>query len=150
FKVKLGNSAPAVNPVPNTAKVDYTFTVDPSKPNGVSATGNSNTTNTLVSTADLTIAKTTDKAISYIGDVITYNLVVTNTGNTPAENVIITDPIPNGTVLVPGSLVVSAVHTGDPNTAITLTDPIDAGGVVTITFNVKVTAMPLPNPIVNV
>ncbi|MEG0812806.1 MAG: hypothetical protein RSL74_02585, partial [Clostridium sp.] len=62
----------------------------------------------------------------------------------------ITDPIPNGTVLVPGSTIVSVPYTGSPATAITLTGNILPGQTVTITFQVKVTAIPVPNPIVNV
>ncbi|MEG1317317.1 MAG: hypothetical protein RSC86_08065, partial [Oscillospiraceae bacterium] len=103
FKVKLGSSAPPVNPIPNTAKANYAYTVDPAQPNGVAGTGTSNTVTTPVSTAKLNIVKTADKSIAYIGDVITYNLAITNTGNVPADNVIVTDAVPSGTVLVPGS-----------------------------------------------
>ncbi|MEG2039190.1 MAG: DUF11 domain-containing protein, partial [Oscillospiraceae bacterium] len=150
FKVKVGNSAPPVNPIPNTAAVNYAYTVDPANPNGVTATGPSNTVNTPVSTANLNIKKTADKNIAYIGDVITYNIVVTNTGNVPADNVVITDPIPTGTVLMPGSLVVSVPYSGGPASSIVLTNPIPAGQTVTISFQVKVTAIPSPNPIANV
>ncbi|MEG1583503.1 MAG: hypothetical protein RR361_00440 [Anaerovorax sp.] len=150
FKVKLANSAPPVNPVPNTASVNYAYTVDPAHPNGVTATGASNTVNTHVSTAHLTVTKNTDKTIAYVGDIITYNMAITNTGNVPADKVILTDPIPNGTVLVPGSLAVSVPYTGSPTTAITLTNAIAPGETVTLSFQVQVTAIPNPNPIVNV
>ncbi|MEG1872605.1 MAG: hypothetical protein RR194_01040, partial [Ruthenibacterium sp.] len=150
FQVKLANSAPPVNPVPNTAKVTYAYTVDPAQPNGVTANGISNTVTTPVSTARLEVTKTTDKTIAYLGDIITYNIAVTNTGNVPADSVVITDVVPSGTVLVPGSLAVSAPYTGSPASAITLTSAIPAGQTVTVTFKVKVTAIPNPNPIVNV
>lgn len=150
FKVRIVNGIPAVNPIANTAAVKYAYTVDPTAPNGVTATGISNTVTTPVSTAHLNIVKTADKTIAYIGDVITYNLAVKNTGNIPADKVVITDNVPNGTVFIPGTLVVSVPYTGSPASAITLTNSIPAGQTVTLTFQVKVVAIPNPNPIANV
>ncbi|MEG2146903.1 MAG: hypothetical protein RRY06_09820 [Lachnospiraceae bacterium] len=150
FKVKLSNSTPPVNPVPNTANVNYAYTVNPAQPNDTTATGISNTVKTPVSTAQLQVVKSTDKSIAYIGDIITYHLVITNTGNVSGDQVVITDTIPNGTVLVPGSLIVSVPYTGGPASSIVLTNTIPAGQIVTITFQVKVTAMPNPNPIENI
>ncbi|MEG1469644.1 MAG: hypothetical protein RSC31_03280 [Anaerovoracaceae bacterium] len=150
FKAKLVNGIPPVNPVPNTANVNYTFTVDPANPNGATGAGPSNTVNTTVSTAKLSVTKSTDKTIAYIGDVITYNLAVTNTGNVPADNVVITDPLPVGTSLVPGSLVVSVPYTGTPAGGVALTNAVAPLETVTISFKIKVNSIPFPNPIVNV
>ncbi|MEG2838770.1 MAG: hypothetical protein RR892_04020 [Lachnospiraceae bacterium] len=150
FQVKLADKAPTVNPVPNTGIVNYAYTVDPAHPNGVTTTGGSNTVNTQVSQATLQVTKSADKAIAYIGDLITYHIVIKNTGNVSADKVVITDLIPNGTVMEPGSLIVSVPYTGDPQTTIQLSGAIVAGQTVTISFQVKVTAMPNPNPIVNV
>ncbi|MEG1354161.1 MAG: hypothetical protein RSC65_04380, partial [Malacoplasma sp.] len=67
-----------------------------------------------------------------------------------ANNVVIKDTIPNGATFISGSITSTAPYTGtDPNTGLTLTNPIPAGGTVTITYKVKVTSIPVPNPIEN-
>lgn len=149
YKVLVGSTVPAINPIPNTAAVKYTYTVDPAKPNGVTASGTSNTVKTQVSNATLTAKKVADKAIAYIGDVITYQVAVANTGNVPASNVIFSDPVPNGTTYVTGSLAASVTFTGSPLTTIHLTNPIAPGESVSLTYQVLVTAIPNPNPVAN-
>lgn len=149
YQVKIENGIPSTNPVLNTASTSYTYTVDPSNLNGVSAVSNSNTIGAQVNSASFKFVKTADKTVAYLGDVITYQISMTNTGNVPANNVVITDPIPAGTQLVPGSLIVSVPYTGSPALGIQLTNPVAPGETVTVTFQIKVTDVPNPNPIVN-
>lgn len=149
YKVKVDTSVPANNPIPNTATIAYAYTVDPANPNGIKASGISNTVNTQVSNATLNTKKTADKVIAYVGDVITYQVAVTNSGNVPASNVILTDPVPNGTTYVLGSLAADVAFTGSPMTTIHLTNAIAPGQTVSLTYQVLVTAIPNPNPIPN-
>ena len=150
FQVKIGATVPATNPIPNTAAISYTYTVDPNDPDGASATGNSNTVYVQVSNATLITKKSVSEQIAYIGDTLTYSFSITNTGNVPADHVVLTDPVPNGTVYVAGSLAASVPVTGSPLTAITFTNAILPGETVTLSYKVKITAIPNPNPIVNV
>ena len=52
--------------------------------------------------------KTVDKTVAQLGDVLTYQITVPNTGLDPATNVVLTDPIPPKTDYVPGSLSITA------------------------------------------
>lgn len=146
FQVQVGATIPTPNPIPNSASVAYTYTVDPANPNGATGVRNSNTVNTQVNSAIVDTVKTADLVYAAPGDIITYTLVLNNSGNTAANSVVLTDAIPAGTTYVPGSVTGA---TGIPPT-LTLLAPIPAGGNATVTFQVQVGAtIPVPNPLVN-
>lgn len=149
YQIKVGNVVPSTNPIPNTAKMLSTFTIDPLNPNGASRINTSNTVTAFVSNATLVTKKTVDKSVAYLNDVITYQVSLTNSGNVSANNVILTDPIPVGTTYVLNSLAVSVPATGSPLTTIHLTNPIAPGEIVTLSYQVKVTTFPNPNPVTN-
>lgn len=149
YQVRINGSVPDPDPILNTASAVFTYTLNPANPDGITGFATSNTTSTKVNTALLIVRKQADRQIAYIGDSITYQIAVQNKGNVPADTVVLTDLLPAGVAYVANSLQVSMPYTGTIS-ALTLTDAIAAGTIVTISFRVKVTALPNPNPIENV
>ncbi|WP_249281017.1 hypothetical protein [Paenibacillus sp. 7516] len=131
------DSLPQNQQLVNQAVANYTF----SPPDGRQLTGtvSSNVLVIPVSSPDVVVVKSTDAIDAVVGDVITYTVVVTNSGIQVVNNVVMVDPVPVGTVFVPGSVTVDGVArpTGNPNTGITL-GSIAAGASVTVTFRVEV------------
>lgn len=154
FEVTV-NTLPNPNPIPNSATVNFDFTVDPSVPNNVSSSSNTNTVHTLISKpiidiSDLGLVKYVDKKYANILDILTYTIALTNTGNTPANNVILTDTIPNDTAFVENSVLLNGLPMPgvSPQLGIYISS-ISPGETSTITFNVVVNTLPNPNPIPN-
>lgn len=140
FKVKVGNTLPTPNPMPNTATVNYT--------NG--AAMESNTVNTLVLAPNISVAKKVSKTAARLGEVLTYTMTVTNASTIPATGVVLTDLVPSGTTLVPGSVTVNGAPSADqPSTGITI-GTLGANGSAAVTFQVQIAnTLPNPNPIPN-
>lgn len=150
YQVLVGMAVPSPNPVENSATAAFTYTVDSKQPNSASGIAYSKATKTQINTSKLVMKKSVNKTISYINDIITYQISLTNTGNAPANNVLITDVLPVGTTLVSGSMTVSVPYTAISATVLKLTNPVMPGETVAISFNVLVNEIPNPNPIVNV
>ncbi|MEG0571169.1 MAG: hypothetical protein RR497_05950, partial [Oscillospiraceae bacterium] len=144
YQVQVLMDTPVTNPIVNIASATV--------PGGTS--GSTNPVTTQINYADLTstgnVVKSVTPAFAQFGDVLTYTLTLKNTGNVPANNVVVTDVIPAGMTYVSGSISSSVPFTGDPTSFITLTSPIPAGATVTITFKVKLAnSTPPVNPVPN-
>ena len=149
YQVKVGNAVPNPNPLSNTVAAAFTYTVDPTQPNASSGTAVGGPADTQVNTAKLLVSKSADKPISYIGDTITYQIAVQNTGNVNADNVVLTDLLPTGVSYVANSLIVSVPYSGTLFSGLALSVPIAPGQTVTLSFQAKVDTIPNPNPIRN-
>lgn len=149
FQTKVDND-PRVNAINNTGSVSYNYTLDPANLIEERAYNSSNTVCSNVINAKLSnLKKTTDREFADIGDIITYTTSFSNLGNTPLNNVIFKDTIPNGTVLVPNSLNINGVtNTNNPQDGINI-GTLAIGSSSTISFQVIVNTLPNPNPITN-
>ncbi|MGL4849550.1 MAG: DUF7507 domain-containing protein, partial [Clostridium sp.] len=154
FKVTV-NTVPNPNLFQNNAVVNYTFTTFPTLPDGQSGGAISNLVDTRVNYADISqnsggLTKTVDKAEATLNEQITYTIVLTNKGNTDANNVILKDTIPTNTTFVNGSVFVNGVNrpTDNVQSGVNI-GTIIPNGVVTLTFKATVVSVPNPNPIQN-
>ncbi|WP_315907094.1 DUF11 domain-containing protein, partial [Priestia koreensis] len=103
--------------------------------------------------ANIVSTKTVNRTNATIGDILTYNVTLTNNGQNNATNVVFTDQIPSGTTFVPGSLLVDGVpNAGNVSTGISLGNvPFcpATGCTRTVQFQVQITGQPGTNPIPN-
>ncbi|MGH0430098.1 DUF7507 domain-containing protein [Bacillus hominis] len=145
----LASSIPPQGAIINQAITSYTFIVDPSQP-PVTATSSSNTVNTAVVDASLSVIKNTDSLVQSTNGTITYTVVVQNNGNTTANTVTLTDLVPEGTAFIPNSVTINTVSVpgSNPNVGIPL-NAIAPSEIVTVTFQVIVQSIPSVNPISN-
>ncbi|MGC7812133.1 cell surface protein, partial [Bacillus paranthracis] len=142
-------STPVQNPIANSATASYTFIADPNAPI-VSRSATSNTVFTTINTANILSLKQVDKSFSHIGDTLTYTVVLTNNGNSSAQNVIFTDTVPSVTTFIANTFSINGVPQSgaDPSNGVNI-GTITAGTTVTVSFQVTVTSLPNQNPIVN-
>lgn len=98
--------------------------------------------------ADLKVLKSAAKTFAEIGEEIPYNIKITNTGTVPALNVTVTDALPQGLTLTPGSIKVNG--TPYPDSFPVVIAEIPAGQSVTVTFSATAGFVPAINPATNI
>ncbi|MEK4408545.1 cell surface protein [Bacillus sp. FSL L8-0642] len=142
-------SLPAQNPTINSSSTQYSFILNPGDPPTIE-TSLSNTVSTQINLANVIIFKDVDLTIADVGQPITYTIALANPGNTPANNVVVTDILPPGTTLVPNSIFIGgALQLGaDPSVGLQV-GTIPAGGITTIVFQISANSLPSPNPVQN-
>ncbi len=106
----------------------YTAIVTASNSSGIKT---ANTVVTLISPVSLSISKSAPTSVK-LGEPITYTLMVMNSGPKPANEVIISDPLPNGASYVSGGNLNGNVVSWTIAT-------LPAKGTITVTFSVMAT-----------
>lgn len=147
FRV-LVNNLPSPPQLVDQASAAYTFLV----PDGRTVAGSavSNILSIPVRTPNVTVVKSASFTDVAVGDTLTYTSVISNNGITAITNVSLSDVIPNGTLLVAGSVTIGGTPqpSANPGTGIPV-GTIAAGNSVTVTFQVNVVSLPNPAQLLN-
>lgn len=125
----------------NEAKGVYSFTT----PEGRLIQGDlfSNTVRISLLSYQLSTLLTANTPTTFIGDALTYSLLLRNEGTRRLNDITAFIPIPEGSVFVPGSVVAGGVYypNADPAEGIRL-GALNTGSTAEISFRVRITAVP--------
>ena len=143
FKVTV-DSLPENGYVQNTSNLNYKYQINPSG-EPIIANATSNTVTTYINLGTLTATKTPDRTIAKTGNIVTYNFVVTNTGNTTLKELVFKDNINTGSAFNANSVYIDGVNYPSLNpegNGFSLND-IEVGHQRTVSFSVTI-VKPLP------
>lgn len=148
FDAKI-NSLPTPPIAVNKSQVEFSYKINP-QGSTLTTTTFSNTVTTNIVKGILTLTKGVDKSIATIGDILTFTINVTNTGNVVANDVTFNDTPSTGVTFNSGSVYVNGVNYPlyDPTVGFTLGD-VGIGNVVTVQFAATVTSVPASNKVTN-
>ncbi|HGA1019543.1 TPA: cell surface protein, partial [Bacillus cereus] len=148
FQVQV-NSIPNPNPIPNQNNTTYQYVVDPNLP-PASANTLSNVITTQINNATIVATKSVNTPTAAIGDIVTYTIAVTNTGNIPASATVLTDGLGAGASFIQNSVTINNVPQPglDPSLGVHLAD-ISPGDTVFITFQAQILAIPPSGTLTN-
>ncbi|OXM13977.1 DUF7507 domain-containing protein [Paenibacillus herberti] len=141
FFVSIDSLPPSRN-VTNTSSVSYMS-------GGISGTNLSAPVVRRVFVPIYTLVKTVNKTVTFVGDIITYSVVVTNNGNITA-NLSVVDPVQTGATFIPNTVTVNGtpVPGARPGLGISLGNfPIGVSAV--IQYQVRVNTIPTPPFVMN-
>ncbi|MFH3574765.1 DUF11 domain-containing protein, partial [Acinetobacter baumannii] len=90
------------------------------------------------------------RSIVSIGDVITYTATLTNTGNFPANSVLLINGVPEGALFVPNSVTLNGISLPDASPTLGIPVGIIApGDSATITFQFLASSISPQGAIIN-
>ncbi|WP_042201799.1 DUF11 domain-containing protein [Paenibacillus camerounensis] len=109
----------------------------------------SNTVSVSLLAYQLALLLTASTPTTFIGDVITYSLLLRNEGTRPLAGISAIVPVPEGAVFIPGSVIAGGVYSpeADPAAGIPL-GTLEAGAAEEISYRVRVNAVPADSVLV--
>ncbi|QGG57868.1 DUF11 domain-containing protein [Paenibacillus sp. B01] len=131
----------------NQASATYSFTTADGRTLGGTAV--SNAVSVSVSPPNVSIVKTTTAADAAVGDSIPYSIAVVNAGIDPVNNVVLTDPLPDGTALTAGSVTVNGIPVASTPAAGIQLGTLAPGAGATVAFSLTVTGVPASGAVGN-
>lgn len=146
FKVRVDDNALANSTIINSASLDFTLILNGTPINGTILSNEVEST-VIEASAKLSILKTASQKQVIVGDIVKYTLVITNTGNLDADNVIITDSLAPELSYVNNLAINGIPITGDITLGANI-GTIKVNTSVIVTFNVQVDSIPA-NIIIN-
>ncbi|MCD1257364.1 DUF11 domain-containing protein [Paenibacillus athensensis] len=147
FQVLL-QSAPGALQLANQATAQFAFRT----PDGRTVNGAllSNTLVLPVRQLSVQVAKSLDRAYTFVGDTITYSVTIGNESALPLDDVVLTDTLPAEMAFVTGSVTVDRVHwpadASDNGIALGTLAP---GAARVVSFQARVTAFPPDGQVMN-
>ncbi|MBU3191605.1 DUF11 domain-containing protein [Clostridium bowmanii] len=152
--VKVGfkaivTSVPVPSLIANTANVIFTYRINPLGPDIINQT-NSNTVTTQTNLGRLTLTKSVDKTYATLNDILTYTVVIANTGDVDALNAAFLDDLQSDVTFNTGSVTINGQSyvDYDPNIGFSL-GTISTLGSLIVAFKVTVTKVPTQITVLN-
>ena len=98
------------------------------------------------------VSKFVDKGFGVVNTTLTYTVSFSNDGSQDANNVILIDTLPTSVAFLAGSVAINGITSVNANPALPGINlgTVTVGQRVTVTFDVRITAMPTSNPISNI
>lgn len=142
-------SLPSPQQITNQATATFTYT--PADGRLLTGSAQSNIVTLPVSAPNVAVVKSTSSTAAALGDTITYTVNITNTGIETVNNIVVTDPTPNGTTFVPGSVTVNGTPflSANPISGISI-GSLAAGATDVVSYSYTVTSVPAGSTISNV
>lgn len=144
------NDLPTEDAILNYAIGTFSYKVDPNGQD-YSKSSQSNTVVTLIIKPSLSATKVVNKLYATLQDILNYNILVKNSGNTTVSELFFSDVLSNGAVFKPGTVAIDGINypAFDPIIGFGLPNDIVAGYTSLVEFQSTVTAVPSPPQVTN-